>query len=354
MLEPRKGIFANCRNSAQAEKSRERESEMTTATITTLHENDPWQTAGNVYDDTLGVFQEVMVGRDEMFKAMFCSLVSGGHILFEGDAGTGKTAGAKTFARQLNVGFSRIQFTPDLMPMGITGGGRYNPMTGEVKFHEGPIFANVVLGDEINRASPKTQAALLEAMEEACVTYDGEPHYLPNPHIFIATQNGIEYEGTNPLPRNQEDRFLMWFPMERLKDEVQLKEVARRNLNGGVEIDPMSMLSSELIVELRKLRRRTKVESLLGYISKLMTAVDAHPSVETGPGERAVIAMAKVSQAHAMINSRSGVLAEDVREFAPNVLMHRVRLTADAEEAGTSTGSVIKEVVDSLTAPKAA
>ena len=318
------------------------------AAVTVLRSSDPWQTAGNIYHDVKGQFQRVIVGRDDLFQALFVALVSGGHILIEGDAGTGKTESAKTFANLLDATFKRIQFTPDLMPSGITGGHVFNQKTGEFEFHQGPIFANVVLGDEINRASPKAQAATLEAMAEGQVTSEGQTFVLPAPFMFIATQNPLEYAGTEPLPRNQEDRFLMWHNVNRLAG-THLNEIAKRNLNGRVEVE--RKLNTKLVAEYRTLRKDVVLsEQVLDYMARIIGAINQHPSVESGPGERAMIALARVSQARAMISRRSEVQVQDVTAHAVNVLVHRTRLNYEAE-AQTTVSDTILEVLDSISAP---
>lgn len=312
---------------------------------------DKWQHAKNMADAALGEFSKKMVGRDREFKVMLIALFSNGHVLLEGDAGTGKTESAKAFADLLNVGFSRIQFTPDLMPSSITGGHIYNQKTENFEFRKGPIFSNVVLGDEINRASPKVQAATLEAMAEGKVTSEGETFELPDPFMLIATQNPLEYEGTYPLPINQEDRFLMWTPVPRLTDSNQLAEVARRNINGGHVIQ--HMLGSVEISAFRDIRKEVVVsDEMYGYMSGILGAVNAAESVESGPGERAMIALTRVAQSHALIDGRSAVEVSDVRAFAPNVLMHRTRLKFDADD-DSRVSQVIEEAISSVKAPKA-
>ncbi len=320
------------------------------ATVTVLRSSDPWQSAGNVYNDVLGQFERVIVGRGDLFQALFIALVSSGHILIEGDAGTGKTESAKTFARLLDVDFNRIQFTPDLMPASITGGHIFNQKTSDFEFREGPIFANVVLGDEINRSSPKAQAATLEAMAERQISSQGETYELPNPFLLIATQNPLEYEGTFPLPLNQEDRFLLWVPVQRITDMAMLSEIATRNLNGGVDVE--AKMDAALVAEFRTLRKDVVISSqMLNYMSRVIGAVNEHSAVESGPGERAMIAMARVAQTHAMINRRSEVQVQDVIARAMNVLIHRTHLSEDAE-MDTTVEEILIESINNVSAPK--
>ena len=293
----------------------------------------------------------VIVGRGDVIDLALVALLCDGHVLIEDVPGTGKTMLAKSLARSVGCSFRRIQFTPDLMPSDITGIHYYNQKSGEFEFRAGPIIANIVLADEINRATPRTQSALLEAMEEHQLTVDGDTMPLPSPFIVLATQNPIELEGTFPLPEAQLDRFLMrirmGYPDEREEDTI---------LQRFESADPLAALAPVIeaaeLVRLRALLPQVRCEpSVRGYIVRLAQATRAHAAVELGASPRATLALFRAARAYAGLRGRDYVLPDDVKRLAVAVLAHRLTLSSQSRLRGRDAESLVQEILEELPVP---
>jgi MoxR-like ATPase len=293
----------------------------------------------------------VVVGKDATITLLLVAILCEGHVLIEDVPGVGKTTLAKALARSLDLAFQRIQFTPDLLPSDVTGLSYFNQKSQEFHFRPGPIFANLVLADEINRATPRTQSALLEAMEERQVTADGETRPLPRPFCVLATENPIELEGTFPLPEAQLDRFLLRVSLGYPTREEE-RTIARRfqasNLLEGLE----SVLPAEEIDDLAHLCRRVFVgEAVDGYIVDLVRATREVPGVSLGASPRATLALYRASQAVAAIGGRGFVLPDDVKQLAVPVLGHRLIVNAQGRLDGRATADVVADVLARVPTP---
>jgi len=301
------------------------------------------------------IVQEVeraIVGKTPLLNHIVAAILSGGHVLLEDYPGLGKTLLAKSFARALGLVFKRIQFTPDLLPGDITGGYVYNRAEGRFELRRGPIFANIILADEINRASPKTQSALLEAMQEYQVTLEGDTMKLPEPFTVIATQNPIEYEGTFPLPEAQLDRFIMKLGVGHpgADDEQEILRRRRERRHDEVEIEEVSQVADLLA-------RRETVETvhvdpdIERYIVALVSATRSDRRVAVGASPRGSLALLKLSRAWAALDSRDYVLPDDVKLFAGPALAHRLILKPDLWMKQKAADEVISSVVESVAVP---
>ncbi len=266
----------------------------------------------------------VVLGQKEAVRLTAVALLAGEHLLLEDVPGVGKTLIGKAIARSVAGAFHRIQFTPDLLPADITGSSLYNARTQEFSFSPGPIFANIVLADEINRATPRTQSALLEAMSERQASIDGATHPLPRPFMVIATQNPVEFEGTYPLPESQLDRFLLRIPMGYPSREVELEVLASHRLGEPVDtLEPV--LGCEQIVALQEEVRRVAVEdSINGYLLDIVQATRDCDELHVGVSTRGALALYRAAQAAALIAGRRYVVPDDVKSLAVPVLAHRV------------------------------
>ena len=290
--------------------------------------------------------QRVYVGPRQVPELLLTSLLARGHVLLEGVPGVAKTTLCKAFAATLGARFARIQFTPDLLPADITGTYVLSPKEGTFDLREGPIFANVLLGDEINRAPAKTQSALLEAMQEQQVTIEGDTRPLPSPFIVLATQNPIEQEGTYPLPEAQIDRFLIrlmiGYPSQR--DE---RGILRRFTDGSPR--PQQLLAPEQILTMQHLVDRVHVEdAILDYVVRLATFTREHARLFLGASPRASLALVRAARARALIAGRGYVLPDDVKRLAVPVLAHRLVLTPEAEMEGTQTQAIVEQAMNEV------
>jgi len=293
----------------------------------------------------------VIVGKDEAVTLLLIAMLCEGHVLLEDVPGLGKTTLAKTLARSLGLSFQRIQFTPDLLPSDVTGISYFNQKTQQFQFRPGPVFANILLADEINRATPRTQSALLEAMEEHQVTVDGETYPLPRPFFVLATENPIELEGTFPLPEAQLDRFLIRVGLGYPSKEEE-KRIARRFQDGNPLDGLTHVLAAGELPELAKACRRVYVsEAVEDYLVDLVRATREANEVSLGASPRATIALLRSSQALAALEGREYVLPDDVKRLAEPVLSHRLILTTQGSLHGSGSTRIVADLVDRVPAP---
>ena len=294
---------------------------------------------------------QVIVGKEHVVELMLVALFCEGHVLLEDVPGIGKTTLAKSLARSLGADFQRIQFTPDLLPSDITGVSVYNRREDAFEFRPGPILAGVVLADEINRAGPRTQSALLEAMEERQVTVDGVTHPLPYPFFLMATQNPVELEGTFPLPEAQMDRFLMLVALGYPNREEERSILHRfRNANPLVDLKPQ--LDNETIRQAVKICRDVHVSTAIeDYLLDFAAATRNDRAVELGLSPRGTLALFRTCQALAAVNGRDYVIPDDVKRMATVVVGHRLILNADARLRGQKSGEVLARILAALPVP---
>lgn len=295
--------------------------------------------------------EKVMIGKREIAELSIVALLAGGHVLLEDVPGVGKTMMVRSLSKSVGANFKRIQFTPDLLPSDVIGVSIYNPKTLQFEFRPGPIVGNIILADEINRTSPKTQAALLEAMEEASITIDGETLDISKPFFVMATQNPIEYEGTYPLPEAQLDRFLLKIKMGYPTAQQEI-EVLRRAENRQPIQEIEAVMSVEELLNLQQYVKQVYVEdSVKSYIVDIARATRNHPNVYLGASPRASIALMKAAQAYAFMQNRDFVKPDDIKYLAPFVFGHRLILAPEARYEGVQPEDVIQEVIQQIFVP---
>jgi MoxR-like ATPase len=298
--------------------------------------------------------EKVIVGKRSAVELAMVAMVSGGHVLIEDIPGVGKTTLAKSLARALGCTFRRVQFTPDLLPSDITGTSVFNQKTSMFEFREGPIFANIVLADEINRATPKTQSSLLECMEEAQITSDGVTHALPRPFLVIATENNIETQGTFPLPEAQLDRFFIRMNLGYPRKEEEAQILGMESSTTGIDhVHPV--LSADHILDLQALSRDVYVAGALRhYIVDVVSATRNHPQVQLGASPRGSLALLHGAQSLASLRGRTYVLADDIKELAIPVLGHRMILRPEARMKFVSASKIVEEILGDVPTPDSA
>lgn len=295
--------------------------------------------------------EHVMVGKRDVSILSLVAILANGHVLLEDVPGVGKTMMVRALAKSVGAEFKRIQFTPDLLPSDVTGVSIYNPKELRFEFREGPIFGNIVLADEINRTSPKTQSALLEGMEEGSITVDGLTRVLEKPFFVMATQNPVDYEGTYPLPEAQLDRFLfklrMGYPTK--EEELEVLTLAERER----PIHKIaSVISKEELVEMQNEMQFVYVdETIKNYIIDLTSKTRMHPSVYLGASPRASIALMKAAQAYAFISGRDYIIPDDIQYLAPFTLAHRILLRSEAKFEGKTADDMVKEIIAKTPVP---
>jgi MoxR-like ATPase len=294
-------------------------------------------------------------GKDDVIDQTLACLLAGGHLLIEDLPGVGKTTLAYTLARSMDCAFSRVQFTSDLLPTDVTGVSIYDDKLKEFVFKPGPVFANIVLADEINRATPKTQSALLEVMDRSKVTVDGEAHAVGTPFMVVATQNPVDYEGTFPLPESQMDRFLMRLQMgyPQPGDELEILRTPRLGYD-AIALNPVVTRSD--VIKMQGLVAKVFVEdSVLDYILKIVTATRTESEFKAGVSVRGGLALRVASQARALLHGRDFVIPEDVQESVGSVLAHRLSLarqTSDALEERRTVAAALRRIVSAVPVPE--
>jgi MoxR-like ATPase len=298
---------------------------------------------------------QVIVGQEKMIELLLVALLADGHVLIEGIPGVAKTLTAKLIAKTVSVQFSRIQFTPDLMPSDVLGTSIFNTKTTEFEYKKGPIFANLILIDEINRAPAKTQAALFEVMEERQITIDGTTYLMSPPFIVLATQNPIEQEGTYRLPEAQLDRFIFKIEVHypSLEEEIKIIDSAQTRQGKPDNVAIQAILTAEKLETYRQKIREIHVEpSLIKYIAQLVSQTRNHSALYLGASPRASLAILNSSKALAGINGRDFVRPEDIKEVVFPVLRHRILLTPEKEMEGIEVDTIIKQIIQTVEIPR--
>ena len=301
---------------------------------------------------------KAVIGQDEVIDGVLTALIAGGHVLIEGVPGLGKTLLVRALARCFGGEFSRIQFTPDLMPSDVTGHAVYDMQSEQFKLRKGPVFTNLLLADEINRAPAKTQAALLEVMQERQVTLEGRALAVPQPFMVMATQNPIEQEGTYPLPEAELDRFMLMLRMDYPQADEELELV--RQVSRSARADMLDVSALRQLVQARDVQALQKIaselpldEQVLDYAVRLVRSTRSWPGLALGAGPRASIALVRGGRARALLRGGEFVIPDDIKDCARAVLRHRVRLSAELDIEGLSVDQVLHQLLDQVPAPRA-
>jgi len=310
---------------------------------------DASQTCQNIISQV----KKVIVGKDPVLEKVMLAFLANSHVLFEDYPGLAKTLLARSFAMSMGCLFSRIQFTPDLLPADITGTYVYNVKSGDFELRKGPVFTNILLADEINRAPPKTQAALLEAMQERQTTLDGKTHSLQNPFIVMATQNPIEYEGVYPLPEAQLDRFLVRLQLGYPTRTEEVEIMRRRMLRAQEDIVLDPVADSQTMLDLQKTVEEIHVDDdVLGYVADIVQATRAQRQIEIGASPRGSLAIFKLSRARAVYHGRDYVIPDDVKEVAAPALVHRLIMKAESWVKGTNPNQALEDILKTIPVPR--
>lgn len=308
---------------------------------------------GEITDKVLKGLAPVVVGQKEQLRLLWASFLTGGHVLLEGVPGLGKTLMARALGAALDMSFARIQFTPDLMPADVTGTNIFDIQSGQFTFKRGPIFHHLILADEINRTPPKTQAALLEAMEEGHITVDGGEFSLPQPFFVVATQNPIEYEGTYPLPEAQLDRFMVKLTVDYPKEEEEMAILKGHRLTARREEPLDALVSAEEVLSCRKALDGVRADDVVvRYITALVRATRDHPQVMLGASPRAGISLLVLGRALAAMDGRDYVTPDDIKRVVAPVFRHRLVPSPDVELEGLKIDDLVEEITRSVSVPR--
>ncbi len=307
----------------------------------------------HIIEDLISNIERVIVGKAEVIKLLLAGLLSKGHILIEDVPGLGKTMLVRALAKSINAEFKRIQFTPDLLPSDITGVSIYNQSTTKFEFRPGPVFANIILADEINRTTPRTQSGLLECMQEYAVTVDGITYRLPEPFFVIATQNPIEFYGTYPLPEAQLDRFLMRFGMGYISESEEINILENRLRKEPIDNLQSVLNISKIISLIDKANEINLNKDLMAYIVKIINATRHHSDIKLGASPRGSLALMRLSKAYALLNNRDYVVPSDIKNIAIPALNHRIILYPNSLVKGTKPQKIIEEILDKTPVPVA-
>jgi MoxR-like ATPase len=306
----------------------------------------------SVFHALIDNVESIVRGKAESIRLALCCLLTEGHLLIDDVPGTGKTSMAKAIAGSIAGSWKRVQFTPDLLPSDVTGVMVFDQRTSSFSFRQGPVFTNVLIGDEINRASPKTQSALLEVMEERQVTADGVPHLVPRPFFVIATQNPRDFHGTFPLPDVQLDRFAMKLSLgyaDQATEVVVLEAYRRENRDRGVPAVTNATQLEQLIASIEQIE---VVHSINDYIVRLANATRTHPDLRLGVSTRGTLSLMRVAKAYAASEQRGYVTPDDIKTLVEPVFGHRISLSSEAELRGVRSEQVLAEIVDDIAVPR--
>ncbi|MFH1338753.1 MAG: MoxR family ATPase [Candidatus Omnitrophota bacterium] len=295
--------------------------------------------------------EKVIVGKREVIKLLLAGLLSKGHILIEDVPGLGKTMLVRTLAKSISAEFKRIQFTPDLLPSDITGVSIYNQGTSKFEFRPGPVFGNIILADEINRTTPRTQSGLLECMQEYSATVDGVTYKLPEPFFVIATQNPIEFYGTYPLPEAQLDRFIMRFKMGYISEVEEINILEDRMRKDPIEHLQPVLNIGDILTLMEKANLININKDLLAYIVKVIGATRQHPDIKLGASPRGSLALMRLSKAYALLDNRDYVIPSDIKTVAVPALNHRIILYPNSLVRGAKPQEVVKEILEKVHVP---
>jgi len=318
--------------------------------------NISFEQAVNKIQALSGQLNSCLIGQEDVTKKVLITLLANGHALIEGVPGLGKTMLVRVLASCFGGEFKRIQFTPDLMPSDITGHVLYDMNTKTFKMNKGPIFTNLLLADEINRAPAKSQAALLEVMQERQVTLDGDAHKVPTPFMVLATQNPLEQEGTYPLPEAELDRFMMKICMDfpKLKDEIKLTELITHNNNKDENFQSLpAIINADDLMQFQQIAANITVDDqVMDYAVRIVRATRQHVSIYRGAGTRACISLVRAAKSLALISGREFVLPDDIKALAVDVIQHRITLSPEVEIEGQNAVLVIQRLLEDIEAPR--
>jgi len=346
------GLFGNKKKEEEQEPTPEVGTEEQTEGVQTYMMDPSLQETHDLMQAVLGEAEQVIMGKRPILDLTAVGILAGGNILFEDNPGLAKTLLANTFAQALGINFKRVQFTPDLLPADITGIYIWNQKDQKFEFRKGPLFCNLLLADEINRAPPKTQAALLEAMQEHQVTIEGETHILPEPFVTLATQNPIESEGTYPLPDAQLDRFMMKLSMGYPGRPIERAILVKRKQRGTDEHTLQAITTPEKLREMQLSLEKVRIDdSIIEYIVEIIYRTREDPRVKVGSSPRGAQSLFKLSRALAVLSGRDYVIPDDIKRLSIYTLRHRIILKPEPRIKGVKTEEIVSEILEQVEVP---